>query len=516
LIELAGARVTVMGLGLHGGGAASAHYLLSRGADVTVTDLRTAADLAEPLESLDGRVRLVLGQHELQDFERADFVVKNPAVPRHSEYLAAARRIETDISLFLAEVQPPLICVTGTKGKSSTASAVHAALTGDHPHALLGGNITTSPLRFIDSVSADVPVVLELSSFQLGDLAIAGDPPGEALQRLRPQVSVLTNMYRDHQDYYPDMDTYVRDKVFLARATPSGGRLVLPADCAYTPRFLAEARCPALFVVPRREERPNNAEPDDMLPYAVHPAVRPWLSHAGGFAVAAPDGRWLLQREVPETENVALGADDPNEADNWIVGHETAVVGRHMRRNLATAGLALAAWGMDAESARGGLARFPGIEHRLEFVGRAGAVSFYNDSAATIPEAALEAVTAFDGPVRLIAGGSDKQLDVSLFEEIMSRVAELALLAGSASQRIIDHLGENRGSCYGPYNNLNRCISEVLRRVRPGDTVLLSPGCASFGMFRNEFDRGRQFKQAVRAHIEARASDQSGVDHAIG
>lgn len=474
MIDLSGARVTVMGLGLHGGGLASAHYLLERGAEVTITDLRTEQELAGSLDQLGGAaVRLVLGGHELSDFRDADIVLKNPAVRRSSPYVTAARRIETDISLFLYETSSPLICVTGSKGKSSTAGAIYAALQPDYPGARLGGNITTSPLTFLHELTAQSPVVLELSSFQLGDLALSGEPAGSAAALLKPQVAVLTNIYRDHQDYYDDMASYVSDKLHLVRHAAAGACVVLPADCAYTPQFIATTHARTCIVDPAGD-----------IPLRSRSAFE---SPSAYRAVAAEEGRWMLR----------TGSSADPAHDDCLVDRETAVVGSHMRRNLATAGLALYAWGMAPASIRERLRHYPGMEHRLEYVDTVNGIMFYNDTAATIPEAALEAVRSFETPVHLIAGGSDKALDLKLFLNIAAEAAEIALLAGTATERIAARLGQAGLSWYGPYNDMEECVAAVAARAREKETVLLSPGCASFGMFKNEFDRGTRFKSAV-------------------
>ena len=174
-----GLRVTVMGLGVHGGGLASALFFARRGAEVTVTDLRGPDALAPSIERLAGLpVRYVLGRHDVADFESADLVIKNPAVPTGSPFLAAARDravpVETDVSVFLSLARCPVIAVTGTKGKSTTASAIHHGLLRASPRARLGGNITVSPLEFLDDLAPTDPVVLELSSWQLGDLGGPG------------------------------------------------------------------------------------------------------------------------------------------------------------------------------------------------------------------------------------------------------------------------------------------------------------------------------------------------------
>ena len=225
-LKLDGARVTVMGLGLHGGGAAAARFCAERGAKVTVTDLQREEKLAGSIETLsDLPIRFVLGRHEPEDFTGADIVVKNPAVPRNARYLAMAERVETDISLFLRECAVPIIAVTGTKGKSTTVSAIHYGLTRAGYRSHLGGNITISPLTFLDEVNGESDaapgpadaggrrvVVLEVSSFQLGDLLLTPHP-----DLFKPRVSVITNIFEDHQDYYGSMEAYVAAKRIIYR-----------------------------------------------------------------------------------------------------------------------------------------------------------------------------------------------------------------------------------------------------------------------------------------------------------
>jgi UDP-N-acetylmuramoylalanine--D-glutamate ligase len=176
-----------MGLGLNGGGLEAARYLATHGAQVTVTDLRDEKVLRPSIEALsDLPIRFVLGKHEISDFKSADVVVKNPAVRPDSPYLAVAKRIETDISIFLQENPARLSAVTGSKGKSSTSSALYWALASIrnkatsagapilHGKAYLGGNITVSPLTFLDQLTMDDDVVL---NFRAGNLGICGAAP---------------------------------------------------------------------------------------------------------------------------------------------------------------------------------------------------------------------------------------------------------------------------------------------------------------------------------------------------
>ncbi len=506
-LKLGGARVTVMGLGLHGGGAAAARFCAGRGARVTVTDLQPEEKLAGSIEALaDLPIRFVLGRHEPEDFTGADIVVKNPAVPRNARYLAMAERVETDISLFLRECALPIIAVTGTKGKSTTASAIHYGLTRAGYRSYLGGNITISPLTFLDEINeapdaAPGPaeggsrrvVVLEISSFQLGDLLLTPHP-----DLFKPGVSVITNIFEDHQDYYGSMEAYVADKRIIYRFQDRGDTFIYNTDDAYGPGFAAEAA----------------AEPRGVRTLGVSSRELP--AGVAGGQLSAGGG-------------VFIGDDGRHEA---LLPRELAVAGSHMRVNLLTAALALHACGVDANGAGRAVAGFTGIPHRLERIGAVKGVAFVNDSAATIPDAASRAVDSFSTPVYLIAGGSDKNGSFDGFPAIIAAAARTYLLEGAGTDRILDLAGT--GATEGPFTSLREAVHAAFRdasaapdhsvrhdptagndrsvgaggNARAGGNagsdravVLLSPGCASFGMFRNEFDRGRQFVDIVKEII---------------
>jgi UDP-N-acetylmuramoylalanine--D-glutamate ligase len=233
-------------------------------------------------------------------------------------------------------------------------------------------------------------------------------------------------------------------------------------------------------------------------------------------------GAWLdgpvgLAR-VPGGGSAGGGAADAGGAAAEVIVPERLLVpGIHMRRNLLAAGLVCRLLGVEASAIRDAAAAYPGIEHRLELVREYGGVWYYNDSAATIPEATLEAVSSFEAPVHLIAGGTDKNIDFSLFSEIAARVAGLYLLEGNATGPILEVLGRGgpdgggagaaRGAgavgsglrSHGPYASLEDAVTAAAHAAREGEVVMLSPGCASFGMFQNEFDRGGRFRDIVLA-----------------
>ena len=455
---ISGMKVTVMGLGLNSGGLASALFFARRGADVTVTDLRDAQTLQSSLDALRGlSVRFTLGGHEERDFLGADLVVKNPAVSPSSPFLQIARSrgaaIETDISMFLSLASNPILAVTGSKGKSTTASAIAYGLEKIDPGTKLGGNITVSPLSFLDSLDPRAPVVLELSSWQLGDLR------GRGL--LAPVISAFTVILPDHLDKYNGMTDYIADKTQIFREQGENSKAIFNHDDPWQNGFSGQTRAQAFFY---------SAQP---LPEDLNGA---WLEGGAGHA--------RLGRGGIESKEILSKARIP---------------GHHNRLNLLCAGLALRLYGVKAEVIRKALAEFPGIEHRLEMCREWNGIRFYNDSAATIPHATVEALKSVEQPIVLIAGGTDKNIDFSLLADAARELEAIVLLDGTATRKIQTALDARETRYEGPFGDLQSAVTAAVSRARRGGSVLFSPGCASFGMFLNEFDRGKKFKQIVGA-----------------
>ncbi len=493
-INLSGLRVTVMGLGVHGGGLAATRYAVARGAEVTVTDLRDKDTLKTSLDGLPDRCRVVLGRHDERDFTAADLIIKNPAVPRTVAFLQHPRAITSDIALFLAEwrelnditespghaahrqdadTAPLLVGVTGTKGKSTCTSLTAHLLRGHYPRTRIGGNITISPLAFLDDLQPGDPLVLELSSFQLGDLAFFrshnGQPgvslpsvlPGDALFPTLPATTaIITNIFHDHQDYYSSMERYVADKREIYAHLSAGSTVIFSGGNDWTPSFLEDLH---------RIESP--AQP----------------------VLVGPENRMNLPEPLP-------------------------IPGRHNRINIEMAVHAAAHSGVPEETVKRRLASFPGVPHRLQTVSRTGGIRFVNDTTATIPEAAREAVTAFaedptTGALFLLAGGSDKGLDpgplLEAFRAVIATGGAIALLEGSATSRLWAVLSEVPQNRIRSFSSLSEAMAWLIKlaestsfpdRTGTENVILLSPGCASFGMFKNEFDRGEQF---VRLAVES-------------
>jgi UDP-N-acetylmuramoylalanine--D-glutamate ligase len=451
--DLAGARVLVMGIGRRAGGVGAIRFALEAGAQVRVTDRGDPA-LFEPVvaEFRDQPVEFVLGRHDEDDFRWADVVIRNPDVRRDSPYLRIAEqhgaRVEMEMTLFLRACPAPTIGVTGTKGKTTTTMLLHEMLRQRWPTTVVAGNMGRSALARLRDVEPGVPAALELSSFQLEGL-------GE--HRLAPHVAVITSVHPDHLDRYPSAAAYAAAKANIASAQTPADWVVYPADDpAVTPLVDGARSRPVTFA--------DEAHPGDRTLYVAGDQLQ--ADWAG--------------------EPVDLG---PTAA--------LRIPGAHNRRNaLAAAGAALAV-GLDAAAIRAGLAGFRGVAHRLEAVATIDGVDYVNDSAATTPEAAAAALAAFAGrPVVAVAGGSDKGLDPAPLAAALRDTAHVVLLAGTATPALRAELGSDV-AVHGPFDDLTAAVRQAAALAPTGGLVVLSPGCASFGLFVDEFDRGDRFRAAV-------------------
>lgn len=445
----AGKKITIMGLGLHGGGLASARFFIKEGAEVTITDLRTEEILKPTLSQLkNNNITYTLGKHIESDFINADIVIKNPGVPRTSKYLKLAKRVETDISIFLSRTSCPIIAITGSKGKSSTVSAIYHVLKKHNKKTKLGGNITVSPLTFIEEVDNTTPVILELSSWQLADIS------GKNV--LKPVISAVTNIMNDHQNAYNSMDEYAADKAVLFENLQGTG--ILNFNDNYRDFFEKRMSSHPIYYS-------KNLEP---------------IEYNGAFIDQDRKG-WI----------------QCNKEKIQILDNNLTLKGEHQRENLLLAGLILYKFGVDTEFIKENLREFKGIDHRMELFKESNGVCFYNDSAATIPEAVCAAIESFDSPVRLISGGTDKELEFDCIRESFKKPVSIHLLKGTGTDKMIKVLDEENIKYLGPFSSLTDLVNDLSTTLKKGDSVLFSPGATSFGMFNNEFDRGNQFKDII-------------------
>ncbi|MEM5946973.1 UDP-N-acetylmuramoyl-L-alanine--D-glutamate ligase [Spirochaetia bacterium 38H-sp] len=450
--NLRGKKVLIMGLGLHGGGVAAARFCVEAGAHVSITDLRDEKTLQPSLDKLKGlsNIEFILGTHREEDFKKADIVIKNPGVPKSSPFLKLAKCVETDISLFLRFSSSPVLAVTGSKGKSTTVSALHHILSASFPDARLGGNITHSPLNFLKDLKGWEPVVLELSSWQLGDLQ------GKGL--LNPRISLLTNIYPDHQNSYLSMQEYVEDKLNICLEQSEDNIFLYPAEDPWGPWCAKRTRARTIAFYMDSEPEKNK----DGLFFKKSSAI--------------------LRYEGKERE---------------LFSGELKIPGKHNRINIACAAAMAYLYGIDRKTIEERAKDFSGIPHRLEYIGNINGVRCYNDSAATIPDAVVAAVSSFSETVHLITGGTDKNLDLSPYIRLKDRGNNIYLISGSATNRLVPILIKQGIQFKGPFMSLEDAIEAAISQAKIGDVLLFSPGAASFEMFKHEFDRGDTFRKLI-------------------
>jgi len=448
--DWSGKRVVVMGLGRFGGGVGAARWLAERGADLLITDLASPESLAPALRPLDDLVRerrisLCIGEHRESDFTGADVVVANPAIaqPWRDPFLRAAAgagaQITTEIGLLTRRLPDRrcVIGVTGTAGKSTTAAMIAVALsnaTGRRAH--LGGNIGGSLLPELERIAPDDWIVLELSSFMLYWLS------GEALGAAKgpgwsPGVAVVTNFAPNHLDWHGAVEHYAACKRSILR----------PMD------------------------------PSDLA--LAHESLAGWLDACGRERTRAV------------------------RAEEAINAPPLSIPGAHNRMNAAMALAVVESLGGHESAARSALASFSGLPHRLERVDVDAPVRVFNDSKSTTPQAAAMALAAFDEPgevgagrVHLLAGGYDKGVDLAPLVEAACRAARAWCVGatGPAIARAVNAAGGRATEC----GDLGTAVARALEAARPGDVLLLSPGCASWDQFRDFQERGRRFVQAVQ------------------
>lgn len=454
-------KVLVMGLGVNGGGLGVAKFFSKIGAKVTVTDLKSEKELSSPISALsDFPVRFVLGRHENSDFEDSDFIIQNPAVSFDSPFVQTARKngvvIENEISIFL-KLTPSknIIGITGTKGKTTTATLAGEMYKRKRSDTVLAGNLRVSVLDNLFKITPSTPIVLELSSFQLAGLTD---------YKFSPKIAVITSIFRDHLNRYPDFNSYITDKKNILRFQNQKDIAILPVGIKWDFRRVGMG---GKF----------------WFSNEIHRVAHAGIIEKGGSEILFLRRNKLLE-EVCEVRDIKIR-------------------GRQVISNILAASLASYLGGVEIPSIRETIKNFRGVEHRLEFVREVNGVSYYNDTTATIPDAVIAAIGSFTEPLILILGGNDKRLHfvklANYIKRCSSYIKAIVFLKGSATfkmQRVFTARGL-QSKTTGVFDNFEKAVMAAKKIAKKGEVVLLSPGATSFNMFANEFERGEKFKEII-------------------
>jgi UDP-N-acetylmuramoylalanine--D-glutamate ligase len=449
-------KITVMGLGLFGGGAGAARYFAERGEEVRVTDLRSEAELAAAINDLDGlKIEYHLGEHPQALFREADLVVVNPGVKPGNAFVEMAREggaeLTTEINIIFELARARIAGVTGSNGKSTVVAMLADCLRADGREVLVGGNIGGSLLRQVQEFSSDGVIVLELSSFQLARL--------EWIER-SPHLAVCTNITPNHLDWHPDFEDYAGAKRNITRFQNADDLLVVNADCPVCSQWGSSARA----------------------------RVGQFSTRCGTTPapLAGVDGDELIL-------DVGEGA------ARFMRRDELGLPGEHNVANALAAALGAALLGAAPASIGRGLTDYRGLPHRLEFIDQDQGVKYYNDSIATTPEAAIAALASFESPLVLIAGGSDKGLDFDELGRAAAARCEVIVVTGKTGGAIraaVERAG-GRATVLAAAD-FDAAFRLAAESARPGWVVLLSPASASFDEFPNFAARGERFRKLVR------------------
>jgi len=449
--------VTVMGLGLFGGGLGVTRFLAANGARVTVTDLRKPAELKESLAALKGikNIKYVLDRHRNEDFIRADMVVVNPAVPESSPFLKLAKKhnvpLDIELGVFFKLCPCQIVGVTGTNGKTTTATLIAEFLVGMRRKVWLGGNVgKISLLEHISEIKPDDLVVLEISSFQLLYLK-------HTLPNLL--VSVMTNIQPNHLDRHKDMAEYIGAKQNILNGQPPFSYAVL------------------------------NREDDRVRTWKTKGAPLYFGLKIHKDSYTFVKGGYFCIRQGDKICQVARVS-------------EMKLMGQFNQANIVAALAVAGVFGIKPEFLRQVIRTFAGVEHRLEFVAEKNGVKYYNDSIATNPVSVIGALKAMPGSIHLIAGGYDKKLPFKdMAKEIVRRRVKTLILLGATAGQIARDVKAVQGRSKLPeivrVKDLKDAVNIGRKSAKPGEIVLLSPACASFDMFRNFAERGDLFKKLV-------------------
>lgn len=441
-------RVLVVGLGKSG--ISSSFFLVGKGADVTLADVKEESDLdrGAPARLREAGVRLELGPHRVETFVNSDLIIVSPGVPLDMDVLRAAAEkgvpVIGEMELASRFFDTPIIAVTGTNGKTTAVSLLGEMIGQSGRKVFVGGNIGTPAIDYAAGNQDCDYAVLEVSSFQL-----------DTIETFCPVIAVLLNITPDHLERYADFDAYVRSKLRIFENQGSGAYAVVNDD--------DEAL--RAFVMP---------EGPTLLRYGMKKDI--------GRRHAYMEGRRLI-------------AGLPGEKELSFDTKGFLLPGAHNIENLMGVVLAAVAAGVGQETIQSCITSFRGLPHRIEHVRDIRGVGFYDDSKATNVDAALRSIKSFDRPIILIAGGRHKGGEYRPMVDISRGRVKRAILMGESRQLMADAF-----EGVVPYvfaKDMRDAVSISFDLSVKGDVVLLAPACSSFDMFTDYAHRGNVFKTEV-------------------
>jgi UDP-N-acetylmuramoylalanine--D-glutamate ligase len=434
--------VLIVGLGRTG--IATARYLAGLGKKIFIADEKPEADLAPALEQLkDIRYTGRFGPHEEAEFLAHPMIVISPGVdselPVLKKAMARGVRVAGEMELASSFVGEPIIAITGTNGKTTVTTLMGEIFREAFPDVFVGGNIGNPLINYLIEGRKAAYLVLEVSSFQL-----------ETIEGFRPDAAILLNVTEDHLDRYRSYEEYKAAKYRIFKNQRADDRAILNADL------------PAIPGIRGRK-----------FYFSSHEVLREGAFAADDKMRIRLDGKeYTYRRDL------------------------SPLVGVHNTENLLVTLLTAHLTGIDQGTIERVVSRFKGLDHRVEFVRELKGVKYYNDSKATNVDAAKRALESMGSGIILIAGGKDKGGTYLVMSDLMRKVKAMVLL-GEAKERIKSELGGLTETYMT--GSLQEAVDQAARIAGTGDTVLFSPMCSSFDMFKDYKDRGNTFRQIVES-----------------
>ena len=452
--ELKDQRVLIVGLAKTG--VTLARFLTKHGANVTISDHKSKAELSTSLELLEGlNVTMELGGHTPKTFLNQDLIVLSPGVPPHLKIFDYARSqgvaVTGEFEFCTQFLKESIIAITGTNGKTTTTNLIHNFLRDSGISTWVGGNFG-EPLSeyLIREQKADV-LILEVSSFML-----------EHVSKFNPKNIIFMNLAENHLDRYRTMEEYVNAKRKIFLNTNQGTTSILNAD---DNAVVELARDPMV-------------QRGRIFYFSRKPSLEPQIMNIGGSVAIKSQ---IRVRTGPEIEYYSV--------------ENTKMKGKHAFENIMAAILAAREHGAKHEAIQRVIDNYKGMPHRLEYVRKVGGVEFYNDSKATNVHAVLRALDAFEENIILIMGGKETNLNYAPLKDKIQRKVKTLILVGEAKERINRDVGDFSETFL--IGTFEEAVLIAYQKSRIGDTVLLSPGASSFDMFDSYVERGNYFKEIV-------------------
>lgn len=441
-------KIIILGGGESGVGAAL--LAKKKGMEVFLSDKGSIKDsYKKQLE--DAEIEFEEGSHDEERILSADWVIKSPGIPKKADLIKKIKekgiRLSSEIEFASEFTDAKIIAITGSNGKTTTTSLIYHILKNAGFNVGLGGNIGKSFAKQVAEEQYDY-FVLEISSFQLDDI-----------QNFRPYISLLLNLSPDHLDQYNyNYEEYALAKFNIAKNQQNNDFFICNKDDEMSQKLLNRVDI--------------NAK---KLLFSLNEELE-----EGGFAT----NDHIFVKLEGRTFSMPIG--------------EMSLVGKHNVANCLAASITAKLLNISDNSLVESLKTFQSVEHRLEQFAEIDGVKYINDSKATNVNATYYALESMKTPTIWIVGGVDKGNDYTEIEELVKEKVKAIVCLGVDNKKIIDFFGANKELIYNT-SNLEECVKIAKNVAHKGDTVLLSPCCASFDLFKSYEDRGKKFKQAVLA-----------------